>query len=117
MTPRDIAKVSHEVNRAYCQSIGDDSQPEWDAAPDWQKDSAVNGVAAHLKDPSLTPEQSHQLWLNQKQNEGWVYGPVKDPEKKEHPCFVAYSQLPESQRSKDYLFRQVVHSLSRFLGN
>jgi hypothetical protein len=24
-----IARLAHEVNRAYCQSIGDDSQPAW----------------------------------------------------------------------------------------
>jgi hypothetical protein len=27
MTPTQIARVCHEVNRAYCQSLGDDSQP------------------------------------------------------------------------------------------
>lgn len=43
---------------------------------------------------------------------GWKYGPVKDPERKEHPCFVPYDGLPPEQRAKDYLFRAVVHQLS-----
>ena len=39
-----IAKVCHEVNRAYCMSQGDGSQPRWEDAPDWQKQSAISGV-------------------------------------------------------------------------
>ena len=44
MTKQDIAKVAHEINLAYCESIGDNSQPTWELAPDWQKSSAINGV-------------------------------------------------------------------------
>ena len=106
-----IARVCHEVNRAYCQSIGDDSQPEWNDAPDWQKDSAMNGVRFHMENPGAGPEASHVKWLEQKKAEGWEYGPVKDPVKKQHPCFVAYNFLPIEQRAKDYIFRQIVHSL------
>ena len=29
-----IAKVCHDVNRAYCKSVGDDSQVSWEDAPD-----------------------------------------------------------------------------------
>ncbi len=39
-----IAEVGHETNRAYCETIGDFSQPSWGNAPDWQKDSAIGGV-------------------------------------------------------------------------
>jgi hypothetical protein len=112
MTVEQIAKVAHEVNRAYCQATGDDSQPTWDDAPQWQKDSAIQGVIFHQMTPEATPENSHEQWLEVKKMDGWKYGPSKDPEKKEHPCFVPYNELPESQRAKDYLFRQIVHSLS-----
>ncbi|MBC3999377.1 hypothetical protein ISO51_00260 [Morganella morganii subsp. morganii] len=104
-----VARIAHEVNRAYCQSIGDDSQPSWEDAPYWQRDSAINGVAFHLKNEA-SPEQSHANWLDQKAKEGWKYGPIKDAEKKEHPCFCLYSELPAEQRAKDYLFRGVVNS-------
>jgi hypothetical protein len=114
---REIARVCHEVNRAYCQAIGDNSQPEWDEAPDWQVDSAVNGVRAHLEHMSLygkpmPPDMSHQSWLQEKQADGWRYGPVKNPETKEHPCFVPYNQLPAEQRVKDYLFGGVIKALA-----
>jgi hypothetical protein len=101
------AKAAHEVNRGYCAALGDDSQPPWSDAPDWQKDSARNGVRAALN-PDQTPEMSHQGWMAQKEAEGWVFGEVKDPEKKTHPCMVPYDQLPESQRAKDSIFINVV---------
>lgn len=106
-----IARVAHEVNRAYCAALGDPSQPAWSDAPEWQKGSALNGVHAHLAAPDLTPETSHELWFEEKRATGWKFGPVKDAEKKEHPCFVPYAELPEAQRAKDYLFKAVVESL------
>lgn len=102
------AKAAHEINRAYCRAVGDDSQPAWDDAPLWQRDSAVNGVSLHLANPDLTPEQSHENWMAEKTAAGWVYGLEKDPEAKTHPCMVPYDQLPLEQRIKDHLFKAVV---------
>jgi hypothetical protein len=104
-----IAKVCHEANRAYCQSIGDHSQPSWEDAPNWQKESAVNGVY-YVSNNECTPEQAHENWMKQKLEDGWVFGVVKDPEKKTHPCIIPYSELPVEQRSKDYIFRAIVNA-------
>lgn len=112
MNREQIAQVAHEVNRAYCASLGDTSQPAWADAPDWQRASALAGVDMHLANPDATPEASHLGWYEQKLADGWVYGEVKDPEKKEHPCMVAYEDLPAAQKAKDYLFRGVVHVLT-----
>lgn len=115
MTIKDIARVAHEANRAYCESIGDYSQPPWHQAPDWQRESAMNGVGFVLANPESTPEESHENWSKQKVEDGWVYGEVKDPEAKTHHCLVDYDQLPEEQRIKDYLFRGVVLSFKDFV--
>ena len=111
MNKEQIAQVAHEINRAFCQSIGDGSQPYWEYAPDWQKSSAINGVQFHLDNPEASPSASHDSWLKQKEEEGWKYGLIKNPETKEHPCYVPYDELPTEQKSKDYLFKQIVHSL------
>ena len=112
MTTVKIAKVCHEANRAYCESIGDNSQPTWENAPDWQKESAINGVYYHLKNPNAKPSDSHESWLKEKEKDGWKYGKVKNPKTKEHPCFVPYDQLPIEQQKKDALFIAVVKALS-----
>lgn len=104
-----IARVCHEANRAYCQSIGDHSQVSWDDAPQWQKDSAEYGVAKAIQ--GATPEELHESWTAQKVADGWVYGEVKDAEAKTHPCMVPYADLPEAQRRKDGLFGAIVNAL------
>lgn len=108
------ARAAHEANRAYCIAIGDHSQPSWNDAPDWQKSSARQGVVGALN--GATPEQSHDSWLSEKVATGWKYGPIKNPETKEHPCMVAYSELPESQRAKDRIFIAVVRAVGASLG-
>ncbi len=107
----NAARAAHEANRILCLSLGDTSQPVWKDAPDWQKKSAMSGVAMIVANSSTTPEQSHEGWLAVKAADGWKYGPVKNAETKEHPCFVPYSQLPESQRLKDEMFGSVVRAV------
>lgn len=110
-TYEDIAKVAHEANRAYCETIGDYSQPTWNEAPQWQRDSALLGVHFHLDNPAAGPQGSHDSWLAQKAADGWVYGEVKDPVAKTHPCMVPFGQLPTEQQLKDWIFRGVVHAM------
>ena len=110
-----IAQVAHETNRAYCQSIGDDSQRSWEEAPGWQRVSAINGVKFHVENPTAPAFSSHQEWLNEKFADGWKYGEVKDPDKKEHPCCVPYDELPIEQQVKDTLFIGVVRALKILL--
>jgi hypothetical protein len=105
-----IAQVCHEANRAYCVTQGDDSQPSWDDAPDWQRESAIAGVTGILDGRITSPEESHCSWLVHKTREGWTYGPVKCPEKKEHPCMVPYPELPAAQRRKDHIFHAIVNA-------
>lgn len=105
------AKAAHEANRVLCLALGDNSQPKWEDAPEWQQTSATKGVQMILDNPDTTPEQSHEGWLAEKAATGWKYGPVKDPEKKEHPCFIPYNGLPENQRLKDEMFGLVVRAV------
>lgn len=111
MNPLEIARVCHEVNRGYCASQGDHSQPAWEDAPEWQQKSAYEGVKYALTHPDAKPSDSHESWLEEKRRDGWKYGPVKDPDKKEHPCFVPYDDLPRAQKAKDYIFLAVVRAL------
>lgn len=106
-----VAAVCHAVNRAYCQSQGDHSQPTWDNAPDWMRESAIKGVHYLVEHPDAGPSAQHDAWLEAKRADGWIYGPVKDPENKQHPCMVPYDDLPAAQKAKDYLFQAVVRSL------
>ncbi len=103
-----IAKICHQANKAYCENINDFSQKEWEDAEDWQKESVINGVKYFMDNPNVSPEESHNNWIEKKLIDGWKYGPIKDANKKEHPCILNYSQLPNEQRIKDLLFTSIV---------
>lgn len=111
MDEEGIARVCHEVNRAYCQSLGDFTQPPWERAPEWQRKSAVAGVRMIIAEPEAGPERVHEYWMAQKARDGWIYGPKKDPAERKHPGMAAFSDLPLEQQSKDFLFRAVVNAL------
>lgn len=109
----EIARICHEVNRAYCESIGDTSQLPWNEAAGWQRESAIAGVASVLADPSIGPGDCHRLWMQRKLDDGWSYGAVKDADTKTHPCLVDFDHLPESDKVKDSLFIGVVRVLEK----
>lgn len=106
----EIARTCHEVNRAACLAFGDHSQTAWNEAPEWQKESAINGVYFIIDNPDASPSASHESWLAEKAAAGWKYGPVKNLETKEHPCYRPYDELPPEQKLKDYLFGGVVRT-------
>lgn len=106
------ARAAHESNKSYCMALGDMSQVHWEDAPEWQRKSAMNGVIGIIKYMN-TPEQSHESWLADKKRDGWTYGPIKDVELKQHPCFVPFSALLPEQKVKDLLFHGVVHAMAK----
>jgi hypothetical protein len=77
---------------------------------DWEsnKASVCAGVRRVIENPNETQGQNHIAWMAYKLNEGWVYGPVKDPVAKTHPCLVPFEQLPPVQRAKDLIFLKIV---------
>jgi RyR domain len=112
MDDLSIARIAHEANRAWCAFNGDTSQRSWDDAPDWQRSSAINGVAFHRANPDAGASASHDSWMAEKVSTGWVYGEVKNPAAvpPTHPCLVAFEALPREQQFKDALFRTICHA-------
>ena len=105
-----IAQVCHEANRAIQQVTGDPApSPSWDDAPEWQRSSAIEGVQKALD--GETAEQLHESWCAFKENDGWVWGELKDVDAKTHPCLIEYDSLPPEQRAKDHVFAGIVSAL------
>ena len=46
-------------------------------------------------------ENAHDVWAVERQAQGWTYGEQRDDNKKETPCMVPYSQLPDSEKKFD----------------
>ncbi len=106
-----IACIAYEVNRSYCQALGDFSQPAWEDAELWKKECVTNGVQFHMDNPDAGPEVGHEKWLEQMAKHGWIYGDVKDTELKTHPCCVPFIALAPAAQAKDYIFLAIVKQL------
>lgn len=46
-------------------------------------------------------ENAHDVWAVERQAQGWTFGPARDDERKQTPCMVAYSELPDSEKKFD----------------
>ncbi len=115
MKVEDIAQICHDANASLCRANGDYSQLPWNAAADWQRESAIKGVRFALENPDAPASAQHDAWSKDKTDDGWKFGPVKDADKKEHPCLVPFEQLPAEQQAKDHLFKSIVRGLAQFV--
>jgi hypothetical protein len=109
----DILRVVHAANREWQIVTGDPRpSPPWDDASDYEVNTGIATVTAALADPTLTPEQNHQRWIDHLVSEGWRWGEVKDEQAKTHPDLVPFDELPEHERQKDRLFLAIVRALA-----
>jgi hypothetical protein len=117
MNIEELARIIYDANRAWCELRGDFSFTHYESAPAWQKDTIISGIRWFISRNvrPVPPSASHENWLKDKEADGWKYGPVKDADKKEHPCMVPYDELPADQRLKDHIFGAIVSALEPFL--
>ncbi len=55
---------------------------------------------------------AHQVWMEGKIRDGWVYAPVTDKAAKQHACLVPYSDLTEADKDSD---RDLIRGLPTIL--
>ena len=46
-------------------------------------------------------KQVHNVWAQNRINEGWTYGQVRNDALRQTPCLVPYEQLPEEEKAYD----------------
>ena len=66
-----------------------------------QFESLLDGIRFQDEHPDNTPSENHENWMRMKESQGWVYGEVKDFDKKTHPDLVPFNELPEVEQLKD----------------
>ncbi len=43
----------------------------------------------------------HEVWAQNRMNEGWTYGPARDDVKRQTPCLVPYEELSDDEKAYD----------------
>ena len=43
----------------------------------------------------------HEIWAQERMNQGWTYGEKRDDALKHHPCLVPYEDLSEEEKMYD----------------
>ena len=46
-------------------------------------------------------EAAHEVWMDGKIRDGWVYAPETDKAQKKHACLIPYSELSEADKQSD----------------
>lgn len=59
-------------------------------------------------------QMEHDRWVRERQEQGWVFGPVRDNTKKIHPDLVLWADLTENAKEKDrVMIRNIPNALGR----
>lgn len=110
MKPHQIAPIVHAAHRAFQEfHVDAEVAGPWEEASQHTRDILIEGIEGMID--GETPESSHERWRANKAAAGWTWGPVKDSERKQHPCMVPYEQLMEHEQTKDQLMYAIVHTL------
>lgn len=49
----------------------------------------------------LLSYNTHEVWAQQRLEDGWGYGAERDDENKRHPCLIPYEELSETEKAYD----------------
>jgi hypothetical protein len=106
------ARAAHEAIRTLqIENKEDNIVSPWNEVGQDIKDSCLIGIERVIENPEVSNEELHDSWIETKKSQGWRYGRVRNEEDKLHPCMVPYRELPNFQRLKDAMFRNVVKAV------
>lgn len=59
-------------------------------------------------------QMEHDRWVRERQEQGWVFGPVRDNTRKIHPDLILWADLTEDAKEKDrVMIRNIPNALGR----
>jgi len=71
----------------------------------------VDNAIAVLRDPFMSVEDNHNVWMDLRIEKGWKYGTTTNRHKKISDCLVPFEKLSNLQKLKDVVFIDTIHCL------
>lgn len=87
----DVLSREFDVNSKWATTFND-------AQVETNRENLSDDFSALVE---LMAENVHDTWTAGRIADGWKYGLERNDEKKEQPCLVPYSELPESEKEFD----------------
>ena len=97
--PIEQFKDAWNDSKNYLVTITSNSMKTYTPKPIDLSDVELTGDLNELRE--AIAENAHEIWAENRQAEGWTYGPQRDDKLKQTPDMVPYSQLPESEKEYD----------------
>ena len=97
--PIDRFKDAWDDSKNYMVTITSDNMKTYTPKPIDLSDVELTEDLNELRE--AIAENAHEIWAENRQAEGWTYGPQRDDQLKQTPDMVPYSQLPEGEKEYD----------------
>ncbi len=97
--PIEQFKDAWNDSKNYLVTITSNSMKTYTPKPIDLSDVALTEDLNDLRE--AIAENAHEIWAENRQAEGWTYGPQRDDKLKQTPDMVPYSQLPEGEKAYD----------------
>ena len=103
----DIAQECHAKNNELMMMNGEEQRGSWGTLDRHTKFITLKSVIKALENPNLTAKEMHDEWMNNKIEDGWKFGDVKDAELKTHPLIIDFELMNDVDKMKDQNFIDV----------
>ena len=97
--PIDRFKDAWDDSKNYMVTITSDNMKTYTPKPIDLSDVELTEDLKELRE--AIAENAHEIWAENRQAEGWTYGPQRDDQLKQTPDMVPYSMLPEGEKEYD----------------
>ena len=112
--PLEIFEDAWDDSMNYMVSVSQKGEKAYDPKPIDLSDVVLPDELNELRE--AIAENAHDVWALERKEQGWTYGPNRDDTRKETPCMVPYSQLPDIEKKFDRDMAMNTLKLLRKLG-
>jgi len=111
----EVARMVHQTDKAYCESIGDYSNKNWEQAEPADKKRMEDIVQFYTDNPLAMDCSIHNVWIKAMVMDGWVKGDEFNPFTKTHPGIIKFEEIPFEQQVRATIIRRVIGTLGSLL--
>ena len=104
-------KVAYTLANVISELNNEDVGVPFEALEKTSRLFLIDNAIAVLRDPFMTVEVNHEVWMDLRIDKGWKYGTKTNRAKKISNCLVPFEALNDLQKLKDVVFIDTIRLL------